>query len=41
MKRRPHGVNFDDGVELSSVEDFDRLYVPARLEEECLLHEWV
>ena len=41
MKRRPHGVNLDDGVELSSVEDFDRLYVPARPEEECLLHEWM
>jgi hypothetical protein len=41
MKRRPHGVNLDDGVELSSVEDFDRLYVPARPEEKCLLHEWM
>jgi hypothetical protein len=41
MKRRPYGVNLDDGVELSSAEDFDRLYVSARPEEESLLHEWM
>jgi len=41
MKRRPHGVNLDDGVELSSPEDFDRLYVAARPEEERRLHEWM
>jgi hypothetical protein len=41
MKRRPHGVNLDDGVELSSVEDFDRLYVAARPEEVRRLREWM
>ena len=41
MKRRPHGVNLDDGVELSSKEDFDRLYVPARPEEGRRLREWM
>lgn len=41
MKRRPHGINLDDGVELSSAEDFDRLYVPARPEEERRLREWM
>ena len=41
MKRRPHGVNLDDGVELSSVEEFDRLYVPVRPEEDRRLCEWM
>src|SRR3989304_3708291 len=41
MKRRPHGVNLDDGVELWSAEDFARLYVPARPEEEWRLREWM
>jgi hypothetical protein len=41
MKRRPHGVNLDDGVELSSFEDFDRLYVAARPEEVRRLREWM
>ena len=41
MKRRPHGVNLDDGVALASAEDFDRLYVAARPEEDRRLREWL
>ncbi len=41
VKRRPHGVNLDDGVALSSVEDFDRLYVAVRPEEARRLREWL
>ena len=41
MKRRPYGVNLDDGVALSSAEDFDRLYVNARSEESQKLRDWL
>ena len=41
MKRRPHGVNLDDGVALLSAEDFDRLYVAARPEENRRLRNWL
>jgi hypothetical protein len=41
MKRRAHGVNLDDGVALSSAEDFDRLYVDARPEEDRRLRGWL
>jgi hypothetical protein len=41
MKRRPHGVNLDDGVALSSPEDFDRLYVAARPEQNHRLRAWL
>jgi len=41
MKRRPHGMNLDDGVELLSAEDFDRLYVAARPEEDRRILEWL
>lgn len=41
MKRRPHGVNLDDGVALASREDFERLYVHARPQEASRLHEWL
>lgn len=41
MKRRPHGVNLDDGVALTSAEDFDRLYVDARSEESQKLRDWL
>jgi hypothetical protein len=34
-------LNLDDGVGLSSTEDFKRLYVPARPEEEKRLNEWL
>lgn len=41
MKRRPHGVNLDDGVALASAEDFDRLHVAARPEEDRRLRGWL
>jgi len=41
VKRRPHGVNLDDGVALTSAEDFDRLYVDARSEESQKLRDWL
>lgn len=41
MKRRPHGVNLDDGSALSSAEDFDRLFVAGRTEEDERLREWL
>jgi hypothetical protein len=41
VKRRPHGVNLDDGVALASAEDFDRLYVAARPEENRRLLNWL
>ncbi len=41
MKRRPHGVNLDDGVALFSAEEFDRLYVAARPEENRRLLDWL
>ena len=31
MKRRPHGVNLDDGVALSTDEEFGLLFVDGRL----------
>lgn len=40
MKRRSHGVNLDDGVALSSQEDLDRLYVPARQDQVRRLGDW-
>ena len=41
MKRHPNGINLDDGVELWTEEDFERLYVPARPEMERRLKDWL
>jgi hypothetical protein len=41
MKRRPYGVNLDDGVALASKEEFDLLFVDARPEVRATLQEWL
>ena len=41
MKRRPYGVNLDDGVALASEEEFGLLFVNARPEALATLQEWL
>lgn len=41
MKRRPYGVNLDDGVALASEEEFDILFVDARPNACAVLKEWL
>ena len=41
MKRRPHGVNLDDGVALSTDDEFRLLFVNGRPETRSVLHEWL
>lgn len=41
MKRRSHGVNLDDGVALSTPEEFERLFVDARPEVTEELGVWL
>ena len=40
MKRREYGVNLDDGVALSTAEEFRLLYVPCNPDETDRLQEW-
>ena len=40
MKRREYGVNLDDGVALSTEEEFRLLYVPCNPDETDRLQEW-
>lgn len=40
MKRREYGVNLDDGVALSTDEEFNLLYVPCNPDETTCLKEW-
>jgi len=41
MKRRPHGVNLDDGVALSTDDEFRLLFVDGRPETRSVLQEWL
>jgi hypothetical protein len=41
MKRRPYGVNLDDGTALASDEEFGLLFVDARPEARAALHGWL
>lgn len=41
MKRRPHGVNLDDGVALCSEEELGMLFVDARPEARARLQNWL
>ncbi len=41
VKRRARGVNLDDGVALTSPDDFERLHVAARTDETQRLREWL
>lgn len=41
MKRRPHGVNLDDGVALFSEEELSLLFVDARPEARARLLDWL
>lgn len=41
MKRRPHGVNLDDGVALSTDDEFRILFVDARPDTRSLLRGWL
>lgn len=40
MKRREYGINLDDGVALSSEEEFRLLYVPCNPEQTACLQGW-
>jgi len=40
VKRREYGINLDDGVELSSEEEFHLLYVPCNPNETVCLQGW-
>ena len=40
MKRREYGINLDDGVALSTKEEFRLLYVPCNSDETACLQEW-
>ncbi len=40
MKRREYGINLDDGVALSTDEEFRQLYVPCNPDETAYLKEW-
>lgn len=40
MKRREYGINLDDGVALSTDEDFRLLYVPCNPDVTSLLQQW-
>ena len=40
MKRREYGINLDDGVALSTEEEFRLLYVPCNPDETARLQEW-
>ena len=40
MKRREHGINLDDGVPLSTDEEFRLLYVPCNAEVTACLQGW-
>lgn len=40
MKRREYGINLDDGVALSTDEEFRLLYVPCNPETTARLQEW-
>ena len=41
MKRRPHGVNLDDGLALSTEDEFHLLFVDGRPETRSVLQEWL
>ena len=41
MTRRAYGINLDDGVALTTEEDFARLYVAARPDELQRLQAWL
>ena len=41
MKRRPHGVNLDDGVALSTDEEFRLLFIDGRPEARGALQGWL
>jgi hypothetical protein len=41
MKRRPYGVNLDDGVALSTEEEFNLLFINARPESRDRLQTWL
>ncbi len=41
MKRREYGINLDDGVALSSEEEFRLLYVPCTPVEKTILQGWL
>ena len=41
MKRRQHGVNLDDGVALSTDEEFGLLFVDGRPEARSTLQGWL
>jgi len=40
VKRREYGINLDDGVALSTEEEFRLLYVPSNPDETAYLKEW-
>ena len=40
MKRREYGINLDDGVALSTEEEFRLLYVPCNPDETARLQGW-
>ena len=40
MKRREYGINLDDGVALSTEEEFRQLYVPCNPDETACLQGW-
>ena len=40
MKRREYGINIDDGVALSTEEEFRLLYVPCNPDETACLQGW-
>jgi len=40
VKRREYGINLDDGVALSTEEEFRLLYVPCNPDETARLQEW-
>ncbi len=41
MRRRPHGVNLDDGAALSTDEEFRLLFVDGRPEARSTLRDWL
>ncbi len=41
MKRRPHGVNLDDGTALATAEEFDLLFVDVRPDVRAALQGWL